>query len=55
MLEIKKIEKIEKKESVEVLAQKDCSTKRNPIGVFSGCKHDCTDPNKNAWFACDMY
>lgn len=55
MLKIEKIEKIEEKESVEVLAQKDCSTRRNPDGFFRGCRNDCTDPNKDPWFACNLY
>lgn len=50
-----KIEKIEEKEVVEVLAQDDCSTKRNPIGIFAGCRNDCTDPNEYSWFGTPFY
>ncbi|CEN31373.1 hypothetical protein [Paraclostridium sordellii] len=50
-----KIEKIEEKEVVEVLAQKDCSTKENPFGWYKGCDDDCTDPNHMPWYGSPAY
>lgn len=50
-----KIEKIEEKEVVEVLSQKDCSTKRDKGGWFRGCMNDCTDPNEYAYYGSPDY
>ncbi|CEN31374.1 hypothetical protein [Paraclostridium sordellii] len=50
-----KIEKIEEKEVVEVLAQKDCSTKNNPNGFFKGCMDDCTDPKEYSYYGSPAY
>lgn len=64
MLKVKTIEgindvesfpEIKNKEKVEVLAQIDCSTRRNPYGFFRGCRDDCTDPNKDPWFGSYWY
>ncbi|MGX9758292.1 hypothetical protein ACWYRQ_18570 [Clostridioides difficile] len=41
-----KVEKIQNKEEVEVLSQKDCSTQENPYGKEMGCDRDCSDRNQ---------
>jgi hypothetical protein len=50
-----KIKKIQDKEKVEILSQKDCSTKENPYGNLMGCDRDCSDRNKPPYYGSIAY
>lgn len=45
-----KVKKIQNKEKIEVLSQKDCSTQANPYGKLMGCDRDCSDRNQPPHF-----
>ena len=45
-----KVKKIQNKEKIEVLSQKDCSTQSNPYGNLMGCDRDCSDQNKPPYY-----
>ncbi|CCL39821.1 hypothetical protein [Clostridioides difficile] len=50
-----KVKKIQNKEKIEVLSQKDCSTQSNPYGNLMGCDRDCSDQNKPPYYGSIKY